>query len=141
MLVAQSCPTLCNPMDCNPPGSCVHEIFQARILGWVAISFSRGSLYYCCYSVVKSCLILCNPMNCSLPGSSVHGDFPGKNTRVDCHFLLQRIFLDQGSKLCLLRWQVSTIRLPSVVKNYTYIWASLEARMVKNLSAMWETWV
>jgi len=30
-------------MDCSPPGSCVHEIFQARILEWVAISFSRGS--------------------------------------------------------------------------------------------------
>ena len=43
VLVAQSCPTLCDPMDCNPPGSSVHEIFQARILEWVAISFSRGS--------------------------------------------------------------------------------------------------
>ena len=43
VLVAQSCPTLCDPMDCSPPGSSVHEIFQARILEWVAISFSRGS--------------------------------------------------------------------------------------------------
>ena len=43
MLVAQSCPTLCDPMDCSPPGSSLHEIFQARILKWVAISFSRGS--------------------------------------------------------------------------------------------------
>ena len=43
VLVAQSCPTLCDPMDCSPPGSSVHEIFQARILQWVAISFSRGS--------------------------------------------------------------------------------------------------
>ena len=43
MLVAQSCPTLCDPMDCSPPGSCVHEIFQARILEWVATSFCRGS--------------------------------------------------------------------------------------------------
>ena len=41
--VAQSCPTLCDPMDCSPPGSSVHGIFQARILEWVAISFSRGS--------------------------------------------------------------------------------------------------
>ena len=39
---AQSCPTLCNPMDCSPPGSSVHGIFQARILEWVAISYSRG---------------------------------------------------------------------------------------------------
>ena len=41
--VAQSCLTLCDPMDCGPPGSSVHGIFQARILDWVAISFSRGS--------------------------------------------------------------------------------------------------
>ena len=41
--VTQSCPTLCNPMDCNPPGSSIHGIFQARILEWVAISFSRRS--------------------------------------------------------------------------------------------------
>ena len=41
--VAQSCPTLCNPMDCSPPGSSIHGIFQARVLGWVAISFSRES--------------------------------------------------------------------------------------------------
>ena len=39
--VAQSCPTLCDPMDCSPSDSSVHEIFQARILEWVAISFSR----------------------------------------------------------------------------------------------------
>ena len=42
-LVAQSCPTLCHPMDCSPPGFSVHGILQARILEWVAISFSRGS--------------------------------------------------------------------------------------------------
>ena len=39
----QSCPTLCDSRDCSPPGSSVHGISQARILGWVAISFSRGS--------------------------------------------------------------------------------------------------
>ena len=39
----QLCPTLCNIMDCNPPGSSVRGIFQARRLEWVAISFSRGS--------------------------------------------------------------------------------------------------
>ena len=43
VLVAQSCPILCDPMDCSPPGSSVHGIFQARILDWVAISFSSGS--------------------------------------------------------------------------------------------------
>ena len=41
--VAQLCPTLCNPMDHSLPGSSVHGIFQARVLEWAAISFSRGS--------------------------------------------------------------------------------------------------
>ena len=41
--VAQSCPTLCDPMDCSLPGSSVHGIFQAIVLEWIAISFSRGS--------------------------------------------------------------------------------------------------
>ena len=41
--VAQSCPTLCHPMDCSLPGSSVHGIFQARILEWIVISFCRGS--------------------------------------------------------------------------------------------------
>ena len=41
--VAQSCPTLCDPMDYSLPGSSVHGIFQAIVLEWVAISFSRGS--------------------------------------------------------------------------------------------------
>ena len=43
VLVAKSCLTLCNPMDCSPPGSSVHGIFWTRILEWVAIPFSRGS--------------------------------------------------------------------------------------------------
>ena len=41
-LPTQLCPTLCDPMDCSPEGSSVHGILQARILEWVAISFSRG---------------------------------------------------------------------------------------------------
>ena len=39
--VVQPCPTLCDPVDCTPPGSSVHGILQARILEWIAISFSR----------------------------------------------------------------------------------------------------
>ena len=42
MLVAQSCLTLCNSMDCSPPGSSVHGILQVGILEWIAILFSRG---------------------------------------------------------------------------------------------------
>ena len=45
--VAQSCLTLSDPMDCSPPGSSVHGIFQARVLEWVAIAFSdSSSMFY-----------------------------------------------------------------------------------------------
>ena len=43
--VAQSCPTLCDPIDCSLPGSSVHGIFQTRVLEWVGISFSKIGIY------------------------------------------------------------------------------------------------
>ena len=55
VLVAQSRSTLCDPMDCSPPGSSVHWILQARILERVAISFSRGSSQHKDWSLV-SCI-------------------------------------------------------------------------------------
>ena len=127
VLVAQSCPTLQDPMDCCPPGSSVHGVLQASILEWVAISSSRGSsrprdqTCISCIScisrrffttsatwetlnmclVTQSCPTLCDIMNCSPPGSSVHGDSPGKNIGVGCHAPLQGIFPTQGSNLHL----------------------------------------
>ena len=44
--VAQSCPTLSDPMDCSPPGSSVHGIFQARVLEWGAIAFSLKGIEF-----------------------------------------------------------------------------------------------
>ena len=83
--VAQSCPILCYPMDCSLPGSFVLGIFQARILEWIAISFSRGTSQprdwtqvsgivgiFQFTSVAQSCLTLCDPMNLSTPGLPVH---------------------------------------------------------------------
>ena len=55
VLVAQLCLTLCNPMDCSPTGSSVHEILQARILEWVAISSSRGSSWPRIWTII-SCI-------------------------------------------------------------------------------------
>ena len=63
--VAQSCPTLSDPMDWSLPGSSVHGIFQARVLDWGAIAFSAWSL--------PSCPTFCDPMDRSLPGFFVHG--------------------------------------------------------------------
>ena len=45
VLSGSVCPTLCDPVDCSPLGSSVHRIFQARILEWVAISYSKGSFW------------------------------------------------------------------------------------------------
>ena len=96
--VAQSCPTLCDPMDCSPPGSSVHRIPQARILEWGATAFLQGIfptqgsnpglppcrwlLYQLSHqggpfkrfisSVAQSYLTLCDPMNHSTPGLPVY---------------------------------------------------------------------
>ena len=73
----QSYPTLCDPIDGNPPGSPVPGILQARTLEWVAISFQcmkvkSGS------EVAQSRLTLSNPMDCSLPGFAIHGIFQAR---------------------------------------------------------------
>ena len=66
----QSCPTLCDPMDGSPPGFPVPGILQARILEWVAISFSDACMHA---KLLQSCPTLCDPMDSSPPGSSVPG--------------------------------------------------------------------
>ena len=62
------CLTLCNRMDHSPPGSSVHGIFLARILGWTAILPVSSQFN----SLTQSCPTLCNPMDCSTPGLPVH---------------------------------------------------------------------
>ena len=77
VLVARS--NLCNPMDCSPPGSSVHGILQARVLEWVAISFSRGSSQprdrtwaaAAAAKSLRSSQTLCNRTDGSPPGSPV----------------------------------------------------------------------
>ena len=54
--VSQLCPTLCDPMECNPPGSSVHGILQARVLEWVAISSSTLSHFRIFSSPAKDTL-------------------------------------------------------------------------------------
>ena len=91
----QLCLTLCDPIDSTPPGSAVPGILQARILEWVAISFSNAWKWKV---KVKSLsrerlhglfmVALSDPMDCSLPGSSAHGVFQAKSTGGGCHCLL-----------------------------------------------------
>ena len=56
--VAQLCPTLSDPMDCSLPGSSVHGIFQARVLEWGAIAFSREALYVCPITFQEGVILL-----------------------------------------------------------------------------------
>ena len=65
----QSYPTLCYPIDGSLPGSSVPGILQARILEWVAISFSNACMDAKSF---QSCPTLCDPMDSSPPGSSVY---------------------------------------------------------------------
>ena len=65
----QSCPTLCDPIDSSPPESSVPGTLLARILEWVAISFSNACMHA---KSLQSCPTLCDPMDSSPPGSSIH---------------------------------------------------------------------
>ena len=90
-LVSQSCPTICNPMDCCLPGSSVQRILQTRKLEWVAISFSKVCFWGESGKVKVQSLsgvqILTNPW--TVPARLLHPwDFPGKITGMGCHFLL-----------------------------------------------------
>ena len=78
--VTQPCPALCNPIGHNAPGSSVHGIFQARVLGWGAIAFSEVQtkdiqINYHFSSVVRVCLTL-RSHDCSMPGFPVHHQLP-----------------------------------------------------------------
>ena len=80
----QSCPTLCNPIDSSPPGSPVPGILQARTLEWVAISFSNA------WKWSRSVVSDSSRPHGLEPTRLLHPwDFPGKSTRVGCHYLLR----------------------------------------------------
>ena len=127
VLATQSCLTLCDPMDCSPPGPSAHGISRARILEWAAISSSRRIfppqvLSPCllhlqhwqvdslplespvCVLVTQLCLTLCDPMDCSPPGSSVHGILQARILEwVAIPF--SGIFLTQGLNLSFLHYR------------------------------------
>ena len=117
-VLAQSCPTLCHPMDCSLPGSSTHGILQARLLKWVAISYSRGSSQYrdrtqvSCDSCIDRWILyqLCHM------GSS-------KNTGEGSLSLLQRIFQTQESMRGLLHcgWILYQLSYQG-----TWVWAYWE---------------
>ena len=98
----QPCPTLCDTTDSSPPGSSIPGIFQARILEWVAISFSNACMHA---KSLQSCLTVQpygqQPTRLLCPWDSL-----GKNAGVGCHFLLPVSLL-----LLLLLSRFSRVRL------------------------------
>ena len=95
--VAQSCPSLSDPMDCSLPGSSVHGIFQARVLSGVPLP---SPLLCSAAKSLQSCPTLQphrqQPTRLPRPCSS-----PGKNTGVSCHFLLQCIKVKSEREVAL----------------------------------------
>ena len=89
----QSCPTLWDPIDGSPLGSSVPGILQAKILEWVAISFSNAWKWKVKvkHSVVPT---LSDPMDCSLPGFSVHGIFEWKKIKLSVFSYLEMFHLE-----------------------------------------------
>ena len=71
----QSCLTLCDPTDGSPPGCSVPGILQARILEWVAFSFSSAFMHA---KLLQLCPTLCDPMDSSPSGSTVHRIFQAR---------------------------------------------------------------
>ena len=87
----QPCPTLCDPIDGSPPGSPVPGILQARILEWVAISFSNAWKWKAKVKSLSRVRLLATPWTAAYQGPPSM-DFPGKCTGVGCHGLLHTIY-------------------------------------------------
>ena len=127
-LVAQSHPTLCDPVDCSPPGSSVHGILQARILEWVAFPLSIVSSH----SGIK-------PRSPTLQVDSLPAEPLGKpkNIAMDSLFILQGIIPTQELNRDLLhcRWILYQLSYHIIVQFYTYIvvWLVSRSPMIINI--------
>ena len=84
----QSCPTLCHSIDGSPPGSVISGILQARILEWVAISFSNAWKRKVKVESLSRVWLLETPWTAAYQ-TPLSMDFPGKSTGVGCHCLLR----------------------------------------------------
>ena len=105
---------LCDPVDGSPPGSSVAGILQARILEWVAISFSNACMHA---KSLQSCPTLCDPMDSSPPGSSVHRILQARILEwVAISFSLQGTHLNRKKCLFLTHPRVTVGHWPSQLR-------------------------
>ena len=125
---AQSCLTLCNAMDCSPQGSSVHGIFQARILEWVAISFSTGLTRIMEKRVGSWSRLWCQPFWCvshltsrydSAHGVYVYGEDTVQTAKFQWTVLCR--FLGFTAGLWLLCWR-DTLSLKNISWPATGLW-------------------
>ena len=85
--VTQSCPTLSDPMDCSPPGSSIHGIFQVRVLEWGAIAFSISQLVTASlFSISESVSILLYTIGC------LFSSIPHISDNIQCRLSLSGLF-------------------------------------------------
>ena len=108
--VTQSCPTLCDPMGCSPPGSLVHGNPQARILEWVAISFSRGSSWPRDWTQ--------SPTSPALAGWFLPTEAPGKPTS-----LMAKVIYKPSQVNQIIYWLIDYIHTHIFVYIYINGWA------------------
>ena len=96
---------------CEEKGIILHHWWECKLIqpqwrtAWRLPEKLKIELPCMCAKSLQACPALCNPVDWGPPGSCVHRNFPGKNTGVGCHALLQRIFLTQGLNphlVCLL---------------------------------------
>ena len=95
----QSCPSLYDPIDGNPPGFPVPGILQARTLEWVAISFSNAWKWNVKVKSLSCAWLLATPWTGAYQAPENPWDFPGKSTGVRCHCLLQNSPENSAKKL------------------------------------------
>ena len=117
--VAQSCPTLSDPMDCSPPGSSIHVIFQARVLEWGAIAFSIHPDYPCSNPEQGAKILLQATPHCclseikfnKLSSPPLHKTTPLQNYQLPLS--------------CQIQWTVICFHLPpslsSILQHYDYL--------------------
>ena len=106
----QSCPTLCDPRDGSPLGSSVLGILQARILEWVAMSFSNTWKWKVKVKSLSCVRLLATPWTAAY--QALHPwNFPGKSAGVGCHCLLRNSRLDEAQAgIKIVRRNVNNLR-------------------------------
>ena len=116
---------------------------------WKVWAFSFAWCVVLCL-LIQLCPTLCGPMDCSLPGSSIHGDSPGKNTRVDCHDLLQGIFPTQGLNpglphcrqiLYHLNHQGNPSPVQWHINRHKYFWGRQGGKFTEHTCSISRTWL